>query len=433
MEPHMAEEKPQSSTLSLTLQVMNGNELESGCAAKCLFSAEGGDIGHAPACRWPVQDRAGSVAGRACQVILHDGAFCLRSLMPGLMINLAPVSVDAGLVRLRQGDEIGLGALALKVFIHEGKLVSYSEQMAAPETIVTNRDRLADTLLTTDGQPAYPGMPHRHQLADTVVNGFSTDPLQALRAESLTTTGDLLSGGVSSAPVSDPVKDNEINTPFMDLPPLYADPQGSNDNDNSPAEMAQRHLAATPLLRGLGSSLTVRNSQDADDFLEEAGRTLQAAIKGLLELQQRQSSLSDKHLRPLEDNPLRLNMDYATALNVMFAEGKSPVHLAAPAAVSESLRNVRHHEEANRAAIVESLRILLDAFSPQSLIRRFIQYRRSHELRQPLDDAGAWQMYSHYYDELASDRQQGFELLFNEVYAQVYDRVLREKQREPEA
>ncbi|HCM1866471.1 TPA: type VI secretion system-associated FHA domain protein TagH [Salmonella enterica subsp. houtenae serovar 43:z4,z32:-] len=276
-------------------------------------------------------------------------------------------------------------------------------------------------------------MPHRHQLADTVVNGFSTDPLQALRAESLTTTGDLLSGGVSSAPVSDPVKDNEINTPFMDLPPLYADPQGSNDNDTSPAEMAQRHLAATPLLRGLGSSLTVRNSQDADDFLEEAGRTLQAAIKGLLELQQRQSSLSDKHLRPLEDNPLRLNMDYATALNVMFAEGKSPVHLAAPAAVSESLRNVRHHEEANRAAIVESLRILLDAFSPQSLMRRFIQYRRSHELRQPLDDAGAWQMYSHYYDELASDRQQGFELLFNEVYAQVYDRVLREKQREPEA
>lgn len=433
MEPHMAEEKPQSSTLSLTLQVMNGNELESGRAAKCLFSAEGGDIGHAPACRWPVQDRAGSVAGRACQVILHDGAFCLRSLMPGLMINLAPVSVDAGLVRLRQGDEIGLGALALKVFIHEGKLVSYSEQMAAPETIVTNRDRLADTLLTTDGQPAYPGMPHRHQLADTVVNGFSTDPLQALRAESLTTTGDLLSGGVSSAPVSDPVKDNEINTPFMDLPPLYADPQGSNDNDTSPAEMAQRHLAATPLLRGLGSSLTVRNSQDADDFLEEAGRTLQAAIKGLLELQQRQSSLSDKHLRPLEDNPLRLNMDYATALNVMFAEGKSPVHLAAPAAVSESLRNVRHHEEANRAAIVESLRILLNAFSPQSLMRRFIQYRRSHELRQPLDDAGAWQMYSHYYDELASDRQQGFELLFNEVYAQVYDRVLREKQREPEA
>lgn len=189
----------------------------------------------------------------------------------------------------------------------------------------------------------------------------------------------------------------------------------------------------TPLLRGMECPLTLHDSQDADEFLEEAGRALQAAIKGLLSLQQQQNSLSDKHLRPLEDNPLRLDMDYATALNVMFAEGKSPVHLAAPAAIGESLRNIRHHEEANRAAIVEALRVMLEAFSPGNLMRRFAQYRRSHELRQKMDDARAWQMYSNYYDELASSRQQGFEMLFNEVYARVYDRVLREKQREPEA
>lgn len=432
MESHMAEEKTQSPVLSLTLQVMNGNELESGRAAKCLFTADGGDIGNASACHWSVQDRAGSVAKRACLVVLHDGAFCLRSLAPGLMMNLAPISTDAGLVRLRQGDEVVLGALALKAFIHEGKRVSYSEQMAAPETIVTSRDRLADALLTTDGQPAYPGMPRMHQLADTVVNSFSADPLQAIQAESLTVAGGPLSGSI---PVrsSAHVRDGVIDTPFMDLPPGYPDSQASHNDPAPREETAQLHLAVTPLLRGLGSSLPVRNSQDADDFLEEAGRTLQAAIRGLLDLQQRRNSLSDKHLRPLEDNPLRLNMDYASALDVMFAEGKSPVHLAAPAAVSESLRNVRHHEEANREAIVESLRVLLDAFSPQNLMRRFVQYRRSHELRQPLDDAGAWQMYSHYYDELASNRQQGFEMLFNEVYAQVYDRVLREKQREPEA
>lgn len=432
MESHMAEEKTQSPTLSLTLQVMNGNELESGRAAKCLFTTDGGDIGNVPECHWPVQDRAGAVAGRACRVILHDGAFCLKSLMPGLMINQAPVAPDARVVRLRQGDEISLGALTLKAFIHEGKLVSYSEQMAAPETIVSNRDRLADALLTTDGQPAYPGMPRMHQLADTVVNSFSADPLQALQTERLTVAGDPLSGIVPDRS-SFTGRDGAIDKSFMDLPSVYPDPQENHDDTTSLADMAQLHLAVTPLLRGLGSSLAVRNSQDADAFLEEAGRTLQAAIKGLLDLQQRRNSLSDKHLRPLEDNPLRLNMDYATALDVMFAEGKSPVHLAAPAAVGESLRNIRHHEDANRAAIVESLRVLLDAFSPQSLMRRFVQYRRSHELRQPLDDAGAWKMYRDYYDELASSRQQGFEMLFNEVYAQIYDRVLREKQREPEA
>ncbi|STE88277.1 type VI secretion system protein ImpI [Escherichia coli] len=42
--------------------------------------------------------------------------------------------------------------------------------------------------------------------------------------------------------------------------------------------------------------------------------------------------------------------------------------------------------------------------------------------------ASRWMMPEHgkctaiYYEELASDRQQGFEMLFNEVYAQVYDR-----------
>lgn len=428
----MAEEKARQQTLSL--HVVNGNELESGRTARCLFTGDG-DVGHGSECHWPVQDRHQDVPAKAFSISLHDGAFCLHPLASPLWLNQAKVTAASDQVQLRQGDEIQTGHLILRVYLNQGGMRHYDEEMATPETIVSNHDLLSDTLLSTDGAPEYPGMPSRHQLADTVVNGFSTDPLQVLHAESLTTRDNPLAGitpARPSAPLSDPAINGGINTPFMDLPSMYADPH-DNEEGISPADAAQRHLAVTPLLRGLGGSLAVHNTQDADDFLEEAGRTLQAAIQGLLELQQRRNSLSDKHLRPLEDNPLRLNMDYATALDVLFAEGKSPVHLAAPAAVSESLRNIRHHEEANRAAIVESLRVLLDAFSPQSLMRRFVQYRRSHELRKPLDDAGAWQMYCDYYDELASSRQQGFEMLFNEVYAQVYDRVLREKQREPDA
>lgn len=426
----MAEEKEWQQTLSL--QVINGSELESGRAARCQFT-QSGDVGHGSECHWSVQDRHQDVPARAFSITLHDGAFCLHPLAPLLWLNQAKVVAASDLVQLRQGDEIQIGRLILRVHLNQGKTRHYDEEMATPETIVSNHDMLTNTLLSTDGTPEYPGMPHRHQLADTVVNGFSVDPLQVLQSEKLTTGNDPLFGITrSSAPLSDAAANGGINTLFMDLPSMYADPQ-DHEEETSPAEMAQRHLAVVPLLRGLGGSLTVHNTADADDFLEEAGRTLQATIRGLLDLQKRRNSLSDKHLRPLEDNPLRLNMDYATALDVLFSEGKSPVHLAAPAAVSESLRNIRHHEEANRAAIVESLRVLLDAFSPQSLMRRFVQYRRSHELRKPLDDTGAWQMYSNYYDELASSRQQGFEMLFNEVYAQVYDRVLREKQREPEA
>jgi len=414
---------------SLTLQVMNGNELESGRMAKCVFTPQGGDVGNAKQCYWPLQDRRQSVPEHAFIVCWHDSVFCLKSDSVNLEINQAPVSQGAGLVHLQQGDEIRLNSLLLKAFV--GNVTHYEEQMAAPETIVTNSDRLTD-LLITEGQPEYADATIYRETAPTIAGGFTQDPLAALQAESLTVSGKdhFVTGHKSlsmSPPMSDLAEKGGLDNHFMDLPPIEV------DTPDAEPDMARRHVAVTPLMRGLGCTLPLRNSQDASDFLEEVGRAVQATVKGLLSLQHQQNSLSDKHLRPLEDNPLRLNMSYETALDVMFAEGKSPVHLSAPAAITESLHNVRLHEEANRAAIVESLRVLLDAFSPQSLMRRFIQYRRSHELRQSLDDAGAWQMYSHYYDELASDRQQGFERLFNEVYAQVYDRVLRERQREPEA
>ncbi len=346
----MPEEKQQT----LSLQIINSSELESGRTARCLFTQQG-NVGHGPECHWSVQDRQQSIPALAFTVVLHEGSFCLHPQTAQLWLNQAKITATSDLIQLRQGDELQIGRLMVRVHLSRGDAPHYDETMITPETIVTNRDILTDTLLSTEGAPHYPGMTYRHQLADTVVNGFSADPLQALQSESLVTTDAPLSGIATvrpSVPLSDPAGNGGINTPFMDLPPIYARP-GDRSDDLSPTEMAQRHLAVTPLLRGLGGSLTVNNSDDADDFLEEAGRTLQAAIKGLLDLQQQRNSLSDKHLRPLEDNPLRLNMDYAVALDVMFAEGKSPVHLAAPAAVSESLRNVRHHEEANRAAIVQ--------------------------------------------------------------------------------
>ena len=302
---------PEEKLQTLSLQVINGSELESGRAARCLFTQQG-NVGHGPECHWSVQDRQQSIPAQAFTVILHDGTFCLRPQTAQLWLNQAKVTATSDLIQLRQGDEIQIGRLMVRVHLNRGDIPHYDEEMATPETIVTNRDMLTDTLLSTEGAPHYPGMTHRHQLADTVVNGFSADPLQALQSESLITTGDPLSGIAAvrpSAPLSDPASNGGINTPFMDLPPIYASPGDRND-DVSAAEMAQRHLAVTPLLRGLGGSLTMSNSDDADDFLEEAGRTLQAAIKGLLDLQQQRNSLSDKHLRPLEDNPLRLNMDY---------------------------------------------------------------------------------------------------------------------------
>ena len=185
-------------------------------------------------------------------------------------------------------------------------------------------------------------------------------------------------------------------------------------------------------MQGMEAGLNFADSDGMQLFLEEAGQTLKAAIEGLLTLHQGEDSRHQAlrtRLQPIEDNPLRLGGDYEETVQTLFASQRSPVHLSAPAAVQESLQSLNHHQRATGAAISEALEAILHAFSPEALLRRFHGYRRG--LQQDEDEGRwAWDMYQHYYRELKSSRQQGFERLFQEVFDQAYDQHLRQLQRE---
>ncbi len=145
---------PEEKLQTLSLQVINGSELESGRAARCLFTQQG-NVGHGPECHWSVQDRQQSIPAQAFTVILHDGTFCLRPQTAQLWLNQAKVTATSDLIQLRQGDEIQIGRLMVRVHLNRGDIPHYDEEMATPETIVTNRDMLTDTLLSTEGAPHY--------------------------------------------------------------------------------------------------------------------------------------------------------------------------------------------------------------------------------------------------------------------------------------
>ena len=98
---------PEEKLQTLSLQVINGSELESGRAARCLFTQQG-NVGHGPECHWSVQDRQQSIPAQAFTVILHDGTFCLRPQTAQLWLNQAKVTATSDLIQLRQGDEIHL-------------------------------------------------------------------------------------------------------------------------------------------------------------------------------------------------------------------------------------------------------------------------------------------------------------------------------------
>ncbi|WP_038184683.1 type VI secretion system-associated FHA domain protein TagH [Vibrio rhizosphaerae] len=196
-----------------------------------------------------------------------------------------------------------------------------------------------------------------------------------------------------------------------------------------------KHLLTGPMLDGLGVDLTDSHDMEKMHFLsEELGLSLQACVKGLLDLHKQVNhgrfDMMNRNLQPIEDNPLRLGLSYEETMKTMYDSQKSLVHLSAPAAITESLKSIQDHNEAVQYATTEALSQILAAFSPQVLLRRFNNYKRPNEQRSDSEDAWAWNMYSSYYQELTSNRQKGFEKLFWEIFEQAYDKKIREKQLE---
>ncbi|MGL5072986.1 MAG: type VI secretion system-associated FHA domain protein TagH [Aeromonas salmonicida] len=401
----------------LSLVVLNSEQLDGSQQVQYRFDEMGGTLGASEQDDWQLRDRLGSVMPAHARIELNDGRFCLCDLSGQTYINGATSPIGrARKVHLEQGDELIVGPFRMRAY-----LGAISPEQNLHQVLGNRPSEQLDEWLA--GEKTSQAMEDPRALA--------VDPLLALQHERsvltplvdprqpspLRSQSDMDS--VSLAPFS--AVENTMNQEFLDMPTI------ENHPDYHPPLEGVDHVALTPLMRGLGQSLQLQDTQQAHDMLEEMGKTVRAMVEGLLQLQTDQAALADKHLRPIEDNPLRLGLDYDETLAVMFAEQKSPVHLTAPAAVAESLRNVRIHHVANQQAIGAALDSILQAFSPEALIGRFEHYRRTGAPG-VADEGWAWNMYQHYYRELTSARQQGFDKLFHQVYAQAYDQAVRQQQ-----
>ncbi|WP_265421358.1 type VI secretion system-associated FHA domain protein TagH [Aeromonas salmonicida] len=401
----------------LSLVVLNSEQLDGSQQVQYRFDEMGGTLGASEQDDWQLRDRLGSVMPAHARIELNDGRFCLCDLSGQTYINGATSPIGrARKVHLEQGDELIVGPFRMRAYLgaispeqnlHQVLGNRPSEQLdewlAGEETSQAMEDPRA---LAVDPLLA---LQHERSVLTPLVDPRQPSPLRS--------QSDM--DAVSLAPFS--AVENTMNQEFLDMPTI------ENHPDYHPPLEGVDHVALTPLMRGLGQSLQLQDTQQAHDMLEEMGKTVRAMVEGLLQLQTDQAALADKHLRPIEDNPLRLGLDYDETLAVMFAEQKSPVHLTAPAAVAESLRNVRIHHVANQQAIGAALDSILQAFSPEALIGRFEHYRRTGAPG-VADEGWAWNMYQHYYRELTSARQQGFDKLFHQVYAQAYDQAVRQQQ-----
>ncbi|MCU6243918.1 type VI secretion system-associated FHA domain protein TagH [Enterobacter asburiae] len=396
-----------NSAQQLSLLVLNSALLEGNSQLQHQFGPEGGTLGASDRDSWQLRESLGAVLPGHARIVLVDGHFCLHDESGQTFINGAgsPVGGDRH-VRLSEGDELTVGPFQIRVSLGN------RQQGPALDELIDNRPQgnMDDWL---SGPVHDAGVSH-----PVTTTPRHDDPLGALRQDNHSVSA--LVSGMAITPAS-PQQTEEIsagketmNQTFIELPGVGR--TGLTSDEGMVA-------ALETVMAGLGSNLTVTDPVLAADMLSDLGRTLRALVEGLLALQAEQGALADKLLRPIEDNPLRLGLNYHDTVSLLFAEGQSPVHLSAPAAVAEILSNIRLQHAASQNATRVALQSVLQAFSPEGLLARFAQYRRNGQG----ENAGwEWEMYQHYFSELTSSRQQGVEKLFRQVYAQAYDRAVRD-------
>ncbi|MGB1237186.1 MAG: type VI secretion system-associated FHA domain protein TagH [Pseudomonadales bacterium] len=462
---------------AINIQVVNVDALERNTRPYAHFDSQGGTIGAAPNDHWYLYDRSGEVAPEHALITQRDDQFCVQQGAAAVYVNHAdyPLGRD-NLALLHDGDILKLGKFTLRVSLADEGAFNIRPNASLEEVV---GDEEQNSLLVDpqwhrrERTPRVENVDPELALAQSLVISDSEDPEHYFQAqEQLRAERDELEEliqGVQpiAAPLSAPPRrqttdnqpaparvsprpenriskgvhtvKNDFSSKLEDLEDLVmgrgASPESAVAETAPAANLVDEagHLAASPLQRGLGVSLKQSDHMQTHDVLEEIGETLREAVQGLLKIhgaERGQAATSSKVLQPIEDNPLRLGMDYTGTMAAMFDHSRSMVHLSAPMAVRESLHQIHLHQLATSYATAQALNAILQALDPSSLLRRFQRYRGIKGQEEVSDEGWAWQMYTHYYAELISSRQQGFEKLYSEVFEQAYDQRLRELQYE---
>jgi type VI secretion system protein ImpI len=513
----------QSKQPSLNIIVTNVQVLESGLISRTSWTPAGGTIGTAADSFWHLSDKNGAIFPNHCEIVVVDGAFCVRDNCGATYVNGSSMPLGRNnLARLENKDEIQVGPYSLRVHLgntgdddiassnvleqlfdddrhslladddgeaetlHRTDKVDHSVTdplMALDELSPQNKD---DSYVLIDGdedevraedenqeQPLLAAEEYYQQpLQETQQENGEYDMTASISLKKIFRFGALKLGRKPKADVrqaapantrsnhtnatdNQSVHNRSVSHGSVDYQSVNNESEGYGMDENvldlleeevaksmsSTSEQSVetnhhgKHLLTGPMLDGLGVDLTDSHDMEKMHFLsEELGLSLQACVKGLLELHKQVNhgrfDMMNRNLQPIEDNPLRLGLSYEETMRTMYDSQKSLVHLSAPAAITESLKSIQDHNEAVQYATTEALSQILAAFSPQVLLRRFNNYKRPNEQRSNSEEEWAWNMYSSYYQELTSNRQKGFEKLFWEFFEQAYDKKIREKQLE---
>ncbi|RCK40937.1 hypothetical protein TH25_24335 [Thalassospira profundimaris] len=465
-------------------QIENVHDAVPAFPVSFVFSQRGGLIGSAPDATWQIQDSDGAIPETAARVMVTDGHFTIERVSnANIRINRAKAPIPTGRpVILSDKDEVQIENLKCTVSTGQSEYldarpVSVHSMVGAEQG---NREGLVRDSVYVEARPVEASEAARETRDDPLdvlderrVARQQTDPLSAFSEARRSRQSDdeiLLQDDVNLQRGAEPRVTNsqqdDADMHFASMPntrirrdrygfeePVQSESGASSASTSSSASYgasrntdsaidavsvdlphAVDHVALRPLAKSLGIHLGEMSTEQAARVLSDIGASLRAALEGLNQIYKSTSErsanfpLATMHLHALEDNPIRFSRDADEALHAFFSK-RGPVHLSAPAAMQESLDHLNSHQAATEKSIDRALDAVLAALLPRALERRFKAYDAAGvPENQEAYDAWCWRMYRAYFSELRSQRQQGLQMLFWEVFGNEYRATRRHEQ-----
>lgn len=255
---------------SLTLVVLNSEQLDINSQVQHQFDYNGGTLGASEKDHWQLRDRLGAVLPEHARIEMCDGHFSLCDLSGQSFINASLSPIGRGRnVLSSHGDELVIGPFSLGVYLNDLMQEQNIDQLLGQDTASGLDGWLGDVT-------------KRQTKTDALRDDVTNDPLWVLQQEQhqslLNAHGDHVEAVLSTALTAFSAAEDTMDQKFMELPDIN-NPLVTHDASGS----LDSHLLA-PLMRGLGQTLTLEDAKQQREMLEEMGKSLRAMVEGLLVL-----------------------------------------------------------------------------------------------------------------------------------------------------
>ena len=408
--------------MQLKLQVTNDLRERLGARYEHTFGSAGGTIGRAAHNDWVLPDPKRYVSSVHASIEARDGGFYLvDTSMNGVYVDGSREALGpAQPLKLTFGTRLRMGNYRMIV-------AEVQTQLAEDQGTLMRSDLLEDRHSGELSSELSVELLVEDELAEKIDLEEILDDRMASANLSMISSSPFEDRGNFADGQTNAYDDIAAETVASDAKPpakVHRLPSARRSTDLT----GERRDVASyrAMLRGLGLDPATLEARKADELSYAVGKALRATIEGLKLLRQvRAEARRDLGLTTTQQDLDDLTPTDVTDDLVDLLLGRGQLHSAPADNIAESMRALRHHEQAVQDAALASMREVLDMLEPDTLKDKLEALGGGKGLFALQRKASLWEHFCSYYEAVAQVDPGGLPPFLRDEFARAYNARLQ--------